>query len=87
MGDFRRVAVIAVTVMLLAVPVAAGAPSSLGGEALYAIASGSLKWVAEANMGLAASEPETWMMLLGGFGLIGSTLRRRNRGSDRRQLV
>jgi hypothetical protein len=36
---------------------------------------------------ITAPEPETWMLLLGGFGLIGSTLRRRNRALDRHQLV
>ncbi len=87
MHELRRTLIMLAAALAAVTPAAAG-PLSMGdSEALSAIATYGLEWIAEANAGLAASGPETWMTLLGGIGLIGTTLRRRNRAFDRRQLV
>jgi len=83
----RNMLLLVATIGAAAVPAAAGTLSAGEPGILLSIATYGLEWMAEANALLATSEPETWMMLLGGIGLIGSTLRRRNRAFDRRQLV
>ncbi|MBP8234752.1 MAG: hypothetical protein KAY22_20880 [Rhizorhabdus sp.] len=87
MHELRRSLIMLAAALAAVTPAAAG-PLSMGDrEAFFAIATYGLERVAEANAGFAASGPETRMMLLGGIGLVLTTLRRRNRAFDRRQLV
>jgi hypothetical protein len=88
MIDLRRWTTVAVALqMAWAAPAGSAVRSPNASDGLLTIASDGFAWIAGLHAGAAAAEPQTWILLLGGFGLIGSTLRRRNRALERRQLV